>query len=62
VKAGDLVKWKNDLFAKESNYLVICPDPTHSECYKSECWQALSCRGNLVIVHADAMEVISEAG
>ena len=62
MKQGDLVQWKNSQFTKDSTYLVICPDPAHSESYKSECWQALSCRGNLVIVHADAMEVISEAG
>ena len=54
--------WKNNQFGKESTYLVLRPDPARSESYQSECWQALSCRGNLVIVHADAMEVISEAG
>jgi len=62
VKQGDLVAWKNNQFGKESTYLVLFPDPARSESYQSECWQALSCRGNLVIVHADAMEVISEAG
>jgi hypothetical protein len=62
VKAGDLVAWKNNQFGKESTYLVIRPDPARSESYQTECWQALSCRGALVIVHEDAMEVISEAG
>ena len=62
MKAGDLVAWKNDRFTtKGSTYLVLRPDPARSESYQSECWQALSNRGNLVIVHADAMEVISEA-
>ena len=55
--------WKNtQFFGKESTYLVLRPDPARSESYQTECWQALSCRGALVIVHEDAMEVISEAG
>ncbi len=62
MKAGDLVAWKNtQFFGKESTYLVLFPDPARSESYQSDCWQALSCRGYLVIVHSDAMEVISEA-
>ena len=67
MKAGDLVAWKNDQFTTKgstylSTYLVLCPDPARTESYQTECWQALSCRGALVIVHEDAMEVISEAG
>lgn len=63
MKPGDLVAWKNtQFFGKDATYLVIRPDPARSESYQSDCWQALSCRGILVIVHADAMEVISEAG
>lgn len=62
MKPGDLVRWKNTQIGKESTYLVLCPDPARSESYQSDCWQALSCRGALVIVHADAMEVISETG
>ncbi len=65
MKAGDLVAWKirkNTQISKESTYLVIRPDPARTESYQSDCWQALSCRGYLVVVHSDAMEVISEAG
>ncbi len=62
MKAGDLVAWKNTQIGKDSTYLVLFPDPARSESYQTECWQALSCRGALVIVHEDAMEVISEAG
>ena len=63
MKAGDLVAWKNtQFFGKESTYLVLRPEPARSESHQSECWQALSNRGYLVIVHSDEMEVISEAG
>jgi hypothetical protein len=61
VKQCDLVVWKCNQFGQDSTYLVIRPDPARTESYQTECWQALSCRGNLVVVHTDAMEVISEA-
>ena len=62
MKAGDLVARKNTQIGKESTYLVICPHPARSESYQSDRWQALSCRGYMVVVHSDAMEVISETG
>ena len=65
MKQGDLVTWKEGGISEawgSSTYLLLQPDPARSELAREPTWIALSCRGNMVVVHEDAMRVVNEAG
>ena len=63
MKQGDLVTWKEGgiLSGQVITYLLLNPDLARSELYSEPTWIALSCRGNFVVVHEDAMKVVGEA-
>ena len=45
-----------------STFLILQPDPVRTNLTGESTWLALSCRGNMVVVHEDAMRVINEHG
>jgi len=66
MKPGDLVAWKvggiTEPHGLVSTYLILQPDPVRTNLTREPVWIALSCRGNMVVVHEDSMRVVNEAG
>ena len=64
MKPGDLVAWKEggipELSGQVSTYLILQPDPVRTNLTGESTWLALSCRGNMVVVHEDSMRVVSD--
>ena len=63
MKPGDLVVWGQEFLSPPdytSTFLILQPDPVRTNLTGESTWLALSCRGNMVVVHEDAMRVVSE--
>lgn len=65
MKPGDLVAWRQEFLSPPgytSTFLILQPDPARTNLTREPVWIALSCRGNMVVVHEDSMRVVNEAG
>lgn len=63
MKPGDLVVWGQEFLSPPdytSTFLILQPDPVRTNLTGESTWLALSCRGNMVVVHEDSMRVVSE--
>jgi hypothetical protein len=65
MQPGDLVAWGQEYVflsppGYTSTFLILQPDPVRTNLTGESTWLALSCRGNMVVVHEDAMRVVSE--
>lgn len=63
MKPGDLVVWGQEFLSPPdyiSTFLILQPDPVRTNLTGESTWLALSCRGNMVVVHEDAMRVVNE--
>ena len=63
MQPGDLVVWGQEFLSPPgytSTFLILQPDPVRTNLTGESTWLALSCRGNMVVVHEDAMRVVSD--